>query len=65
MDTIKLHCSVELYTLDPGGAHLELAPHDLLDFQAVIFTFNKIISTELAILLREDFLQFSPTVSFP
>ena len=50
MDTVKLHCSVELYTLDPGGAHLELAPHDLLDFQAVIFTFNKIFYSHCLIL---------------
>ena len=42
MNTIKFHCSVELYALDPCGAHLEFAPHDLLYFAAVIFTLNKI-----------------------
>lgn len=43
MDAVKFHCSVKLYALDPCGAHLELAPHDLLYFAAVIFTLNKII----------------------
>ena len=43
MDAVKFNGSVEFYALDPGGAHIEFAPHDLLDFASVIFTLNKII----------------------
>lgn len=50
VDTVELNRPVQLYALDPGGAHLELAPHDLLYLQAVIFTLNKIIYSHCYIL---------------